>query len=270
LDYNVTILLILHYYVNCNIMRVRVYDAIELQRLLKKKKVCNLEELMEALGTNVRMTIFRKLAELPYLTSYSHRGKYYTLKPLCKFDDNGLWSYREAWFSRYGTLSETGKRFIDQAEAGCSVAELDQALHVDTQQALLQLYKNSLVHREKLDGIYIYLSAQEREQTHQLTARRDMAVVVTGEAKQGVLAHEYKAAIVLFFSLLDEQQRRLYAGLESIKIGRGGDTRIATLLGIDPHTVARGRVELLGRYIDIERVRKRGGGRPSAEKKHPR
>ncbi len=251
-------------------MRVPLYDAIELERLLKRNKVCTLEELMEVLGTRVRMTVFRKMAELPYLNSYSHRGKYYTLKPLCKFDDRGLWSYREAWFSRYGTLLETGKRFIEQSEAGYSVAELDAALHVETQQALLQLYKNSWVHREKFDGIYIYLSAQERERKHQLATRRDMTVVDTGEAKQGVLAHELKAAIVLFFSLLDEQQRRLYAGLESMKIGRGGDRRIATLLGIDPHTVARGRVELLGRDIDVERVRKRGGGRPSAEKKGPR
>jgi hypothetical protein len=251
-------------------MRVRVYDAIELQRLLKRKKVCTLEELMEALGTTVRMTVFRKLAELSYLTSYSHRGRYYTLKPLCQFDDNGLWSYREAWFSRDGTLLETAKRFIDQSEAGYGVAELDEALHVDTQQALLQLYKKSWVHREKFEGIYIYLSAQERERKHQFTARQGMGLVVTGKTKQGVPAHELKAAIVLFFSLLDEQQRRLYAGLESMKIGRGGDARIATVLGIDPHTVARGRVELRGRDIDVERVRKRGGGRPSAEKKHPR
>ena len=94
--YNVTIHVNARHGVNCNIMRVQVYDAIELQRLLKRKKVCTLEELMESLGTTVRMTVFRKLAELPYLTSYSHRGRYYTLKPLCKFDDSGLWSYREA------------------------------------------------------------------------------------------------------------------------------------------------------------------------------
>ncbi len=247
-----------------------MYDAIELQRLLKRQKVCTLQELMEALGTSVRMTVFRKLAELSYLSSYSHRGKYYTLKALCQFDDNGLWSYREARFSRDGTLLETAKRFIDQSEAGYGVAELDQALHVDTQQALLRLYKNSSVHREKLEGIYIYLSAQERERKRQLAARQGVDLVVTGATKPGVPAHELKAAIVLFFSLLDEQQRRLYAGLESMKIGRGGDARIATLLGIDPHTVARGRVELLGRDIDVDRVRKRGGGRPSAEKKRPR
>jgi hypothetical protein len=31
-------------------------------------------------------------------------------------------------------------------------------------------------------------------------------------------------AIVVFYSLLDERQRRLYAGLEATKIGHGGDT----------------------------------------------
>ena len=53
------------------------------------------------------------------------------------------------------------------------------------------------------------------------------------------------AAIVLFASLLDERERRLCAGLESLKCGWGGDTRIASLLGIDAATVARGRKQLL-------------------------
>src|SRR6266481_970445 len=38
---------------------------------------------------------------------------------------------------------------------------------------------------------------------------------------------ELKAAILLFYSLLDEQQRRLYAGLESFKLGHGGDRQLA-------------------------------------------
>ena len=36
-----------------------------------------------------------------------------------------------------------------------------------------------------------------------------------------VSKEELKASILLFYSLLDEQQRRLYAGLESLKLGRG-------------------------------------------------
>jgi hypothetical protein len=38
---------------------------------------------------------------------------------------------------------------------------------------------------------------------------------------------ELKAAIILFYGLLDEQQRRLFAGLESIRLGHGGDTSSA-------------------------------------------
>ena len=81
---------------------------------------------------------------------------------------------------------------------------------------------------------------------------------------------QLRAAIVLFASLLDERQRRLYAGLESLKCGWGGDARIAGLLGIDPGTVARGRKQLLTQDIERVRVRRPGGGRPPLEKKLPR
>ena len=52
---------------------------------------------------------------------------------------------------------------------------------------------------------------------------------------------EINAAIILFCSLLDEQQRRLYAGLESMKLGHGDDSVLTEFLGLDPHTIARGR-----------------------------
>jgi len=59
----------------------------------------------------------------------------------------------------------------------------------------------------------------------------------------------------LFYSLLDEQQRRLFAGLESIKLGLGGDTILATFLNLDAHTVARGRQQLLDHDVARERSR---------------
>jgi hypothetical protein len=79
-----------------------------------------------------------------------------------------------------------------------------------------------------------------------------------------------KAYLVLFSSLLDEQQRRLYAGLESLKFGRGGDQKLAELLQLDAHTVARGRKELLAQEVEWDRVRKPGGGRKLTEKKRPK
>ena len=80
---------------------------------------------------------------------------------------------------------------------------------------------------------------------------------------------ELRAAIVLFCSLLDERQRRLYAGLEALKLGHGGDRRIADLLGLDPGTVARGRKQLLAGDVQRDRVRRPGGGRPAPGKKTP-
>src|SRR6266566_6510309 len=77
---------------------------------------------------------------------------------------------------------------------------------------------------------------------------------------------ELQTAILLFYSLLDEQQRRLYAGLESIRLGRGGDTLIADFLSLDPHTVARGRQQLLDRDVITGGTRRSGGGRTPTEK----
>jgi hypothetical protein len=42
---------------------------------------------------------------------------------------------------------------------------------------------------------------------------------------------------------------------------------MAEFLGVDVHTVARGRRELFGEQVHRERVRKEGGGRKAAEKK---
>ena len=73
----------------------------------------------------------------------------------------------------------------------------------------------------------------------------------------------------MFYSLLDEQQRRLYAGLEALKFGHGGDRKMARLLGLDPDTVAKGRQQLLHGEVLSDRIRKPGAGRPSVEKKRP-
>jgi hypothetical protein len=68
--------------------------------------------------------------------------------------------------------------------------------------------------------------------------------------------------------MLDEQQRRLFAGLEALKIGHGGDVQIAELLGLHPQTVAKGRQELVEQDIIRNRTRKTGAGRKPVEKKH--
>jgi hypothetical protein len=69
-------------------------------------------------------------------------------------------------------------------------------------------------------------------------------------------------------STLDEHQRRLYAGLESTKLGYGGDQRIALITGLHVHTIAKGRREL-EQAVPSDRIRAPGGGRWRVEKKDP-
>ena len=65
---------------------------------------------------------------------------------------------------------------------------------------------------------------------------------------------------------LDERQRRLYVGLESKKLGQGGDRRLALITGLSVDTIAQGRREL-AQAQDSERIRRPGGGRLRVEKK---
>lgn len=102
-------------------MRNVEYHSKDLKILLKRQKIASLVELKKALKTETTMTVFRKLRELSYCTSYSHRGGYYTLEEIAEFDENGLWSYQDVHFSQYGTLKETVKEFVTQgfmAETG--------------------------------------------------------------------------------------------------------------------------------------------------------
>jgi hypothetical protein len=71
---------------------------------------------------------------------------------------------------------------------------------------------------------------------------------------------------LLFYSLLDEQQRRLFAGLESIKLGTAATVSWRNSLTLDPHTVARGRQQLLDQKVTLGRTRHSGVGRKPAEK----
>src|SRR2546422_11729813 len=88
-----------------------------------------------SLGTPVDVTVFRKLQPLDYLTSYSHRGRYYTLREIARFDDNGLWSQAAVWFSRFGTLLATAEAFVNRSPRGYFADELTRALHVEVQDA---------------------------------------------------------------------------------------------------------------------------------------
>lgn len=255
---------------NIDIMRTEQYLLKNIGTYFKRHKIATLDQLQRALGNPKERTVFRKLKSLGYLSSYSHRGMYYTLQSIAKFNIEGLWHHRAVWFSRFGSLLDTAKAYIENSEAGYSAAELHEALHVETKHCLLKLVRVGQLRREKLQGCYVYFCSEPKKYRSQLKAReqhkhKPLATMLV--ANPDLAEDEAKAVVLLFLSTLDERQRRLYAGLESLKLGYGGDSYIADLFGMDPHTVARGRRELENDDWDTTRLRAEGGGRSSVEKK---
>ena len=253
-------------------MRPVSYRSEDLRSLLGRLQIATLDDMKQSLGTPVDVTVFRKLKPLDYLTSYSHRGRYYTLRDIARFDDLGLWSQADVWFSRFGTLLATAERFVNRSPRGYFADELSHALHVEVRDALHQLTQQRRVTRQMVSGLYLYTAKDPAIQRGQLATRRTVEAVptVADASVLEVSEEELKASILLFYSLLDEQQRRLYAGLESLKLGRGGDRQLADFLDLDPHTVGRGRQQLLAQDVEVDRTRKMGGGRKPVEKKRPK
>jgi hypothetical protein len=236
------------------------YSAEKLLALLQDQKVATMPQLKDALGSSVTYTVLRKLSPLGYRSSYSHNGTYYTLDSLAHYDELGLWSWGDVHFSRQGTLVNTAEALVTRAPAGYLVPELEAVVHVAAKDALRQLVQAGRLFRREWQGRYLYGALERTRRQEQWAARQ--AQQESGDDRQAVKA--------LFYSLLDEQQRRLYAGLESLQCGHGGQRLTAQRFGLDVDTVARGERELLGGQVLRGRVRQAGGGRPTVEKKRPK
>jgi len=59
-------------------------------RMFRKKSIADLEQLFHVLETNSRMSVFRRLKPIGYLTSFTDAGRYYTLSDIPSFDSLGL------------------------------------------------------------------------------------------------------------------------------------------------------------------------------------
>ena len=175
-----------------------------------------------------------------------------------RWDGHGLWVRKGIRFSRHGSLLETLAWLIDQSPDGRFASELEDVVRVRVQEALRTLYRRERVLRHQIGGQYLYVSVEGG--TTQLERRQ-------AETEQASLDSESdETHLAAFLDTLNEKQRRLYAGFESLRLGHGGDAVVARRTGLNVKTVARGRKELQAGDISLERIRAEGAGRPRAKK----
>ncbi len=71
---------------------------------------------------------------------------------------------------------------------------------------------------------------------------------------------------------LSEKERRKYAAIEALKLGYGGISYMAQVLGVDRNTIAKGIQELQAEpdpTFNQQRIRSSGGGRKSRDSQIP-
>jgi hypothetical protein len=149
-----------------------------LRRLFRRSPVVVQRDLQEVLQTGNRMSVFRRLSELGHLTSFSHNGRYYTLREVPVFDENGLWFHQGIGFSRMGTLKETAAGDVARAEAGRTHGELEALLHVRLHNTLVDLVRRSRIGRFSFAGRHLYVSADPERAAEQLARREQLTVLI--------------------------------------------------------------------------------------------
>ncbi len=154
-----------------------------LENLYRRKPVAVLDDLRRALDTHSRTTIFRVLSVAGYRTSYSDAGRYYTLKPIPRFDSRGIWLYRGIGFSSHGTLRATVTYLVEKSPAGQTHEELQELLQLRVHDTLRLLVRAQALTRERFQEAYVYLSSKPEVASVQRAKRQQLAAAIPARAE---------------------------------------------------------------------------------------
>ena len=148
----------------------------KVENLLRKRRVVTMKDLCEVIESSSRMTVFRRLRQIEYVTSYTHAGRYYTLYNIARFDSDGIWFYDDIGFSQNGSLKNTVTYLVDRSDAGKFHFDLERQLRVRVHNVLLDLVKSRQIERIKFEGQYLYLSSDKEQSTKQIEQRKQLSM----------------------------------------------------------------------------------------------
>ena len=137
---------------------------------LKRKKVFDFPMLLFLLNCSVRSGR-SKLKQWHAHTSYNNNGQYYALPDVPRFNEDGLWWYRGAYFSKYGTLKNTVVHLIGVSPTGLTGEQIGRIVGLDPRSFLFHFRDAPGIQREKHQGVYVYFSDDESRYEQQVANR---------------------------------------------------------------------------------------------------
>ena len=129
-----------------------------LQRLFQRRPCWMLAPLAQTLGYAL-ISVRRFLHHLGYYRSYTHNGKWYTLRRSPQFNREGIWHHQAIGFSKHGSLTATIRHLVDQSPAGLSARQLAQKLEHPCHPVLTHLHQDQRLERVSVAGEFRYLSS---------------------------------------------------------------------------------------------------------------
>ena len=149
--------------------------------IFRSKQVITLNELAELSKCSIK-TIQRRLKKGKTYRSYNQNGRYYVLADVPAFNQDGIWQFKDIFFSKHGNLRETLVHLVEQSEAGCSVSEMSSILGMPVHKFLCEHFKNApALERNKHQGSYIYFSKHSKRYAQQKDQREKL---VGSQARQ--------------------------------------------------------------------------------------
>ncbi len=142
--------------------------------LLEGMKVFTLERLVSSLRCSIP-TARLKLKQWGAYTSYNQNGRYYAMSTAPRFDNNGLWHYKDIYFSRYGNLKNTIVQLVERSSSGLTGKEIGAFVRLDPRSFMHHFRNAGGIQREKPAGVYVYFSDNPVTYKQQRKSRSKLA-----------------------------------------------------------------------------------------------
>jgi len=154
----------------------------QIKKQLISNTVCRLEQLAVKLNISIR-TVQRKFQSLEIIKSYDNNSRYFALRATAQFNTFGIWEHENVHFSKYGNLKKTFIAVIRYSESGMNSIQIGEVLGL-LPRSFLSPFKNlEEIRREKIQGRYIYFSAENQIYDQQLLKRKQLSETVTNPEK---------------------------------------------------------------------------------------
>jgi hypothetical protein len=131
----------------------------EIQKLFDKKKVLTLVDICLKFDC-APITARKYLKDFDYLSSYNQNSQFYTLSKFAKFDELGIWRYKEKLFTKYRTLENLIVSLIDRSVKGYSSKEIESIVKVKVWVGLGKLTKRKKVRKVQFGGECFYFTSK--------------------------------------------------------------------------------------------------------------